>query len=130
MQKNKVTGQPEISLKTVFSCEGGSNGTEDVKITIGSKIAEESSEEFQDELSAKIEGPLKGFTLDAEGKTSSTFKTSVSRKEYKEVVTTTTVQLDKPCYVYQIMVKVPTRHGVMNIPLHKHISSTPLRTKD
>ena len=125
-----MTGPPEISLKTVFSCEGGSNGTEDVKITIGSKVAEESSEEFQDELSARIEAPLKGFAMEMGGVTNTTFRASLSRKEYKETVTTTTVHLDKPCYVYQITVKVPTRHGVITIPLHKHISPTPITVKE
>ena len=98
-------------------------------MTIGSKEAAESSEEFQDELSAKIEGPLKGFALEIEGKASRTLRSSLTRNQYKEVVTTTTVHLDKPCYVYQITAKVPTRHGLITIPLHKHISPTPLTMK-
>lgn len=126
LQRNKVTGPPEISLKTVFACDGGSNGTEDVTVKVGSKSAEESSVEFQEELTATIEAPLKGFTLSVEGESSKTFKSAMSRTEYKETVTTTTIHLDKPCYVYQVVVKVPTRHGVMTIPLHKHISPTPL----
>lgn len=126
LKYNRVTGEATAMLKTVFSNEGGSSGTYKVTFEQGFEQRETVSTEMYTELTASISGPIEVFTAGLESKSGFKYTSSTDTFTSTKVTKTIEIGLDKPCYIYQVIAQVPTRHGLFSMAGPEKITSNPV----
>ena len=127
LQTNKVTGEPTVNYKLLFSCSGGSSGHRTIKVKTGIREQQYVSQAFQQEISSSICLPVHEFIQGLDTKLAEQFAGSLTTDTFQESESEVHVNLDRPCYIYQMMVKVPTKFGVISINGCEVFSGVPIK---
>lgn len=115
-----------VSAELVFSCDGKSSGTQVIKSAHGRVCKTHVNMAVQTELKASISGPIKVFTAGLDASVAAQFESSVDTDTTESFEDNLTVNLDRPCYVYQLKILVHTAQGQVTIKGQKRILSAPI----
>lgn len=121
-----LVGHASLKLTQLFRCDGGSSGHHKVKVLRGSKTHISNSSELCASVKTSIGGAVKVFTASIDSSLESTISNSVSTEDFTEVEEEIMVNLDKPCYVYQVEVSMQAAVETIVVKGSKIISSTPI----
>lgn len=121
-----LVGHASLKLTQLFRCDGGASGHHKVKVIRGSKTNISNSSELRASVKTSIGGAVRAFTASIDSSFESTISNSVSTEDYTEVEEEIMVNLDKPCYVYQVEVSMQAAVDTIVVKGSKIISSTPI----
>jgi len=102
-----------FDLVLLFSTDGGSSGTKIVKVTTGHSEKTTISSDLTSSISASITGPLSVFTGTFNASVSASLKSSFETSSFENREDSMTINLNKPCYVYQVKGTVKNGLGSM-----------------
>ncbi len=114
----KVSGLVDTikaKLTLTWSCQGGSAGTYVVKTFKGSVKNVSMSSSLKLEINATIEASVGGLSAKLGASFTQQLEASMTDAIEERQEQTLTVDLSRPCYVYQMMLSAPTSsHGVIS----------------
>lgn len=124
-----------VTYDLVFSTDGRSHGSRELKFYTGLKTTNTKSTEYMNEIKSDVKASLTAAVDEFTGSMSAsvsaterqTFKESYSEEYFQEKTDTLTVYFDRPCYVYQLVTTFQCPPGTTSIKGRLVILSKPLR---